>query len=46
VRDIPRGEDILKYEEVIGRATHDIPKEARAYIHRIEGLRGPGDLKR
>lgn len=41
---IPRGGDILKYGEVIGRATEDIPKGAHVHVHNIESLRGRGDL--
>jgi altronate dehydratase small subunit len=43
--DIPAGTDILKYGEVMGRATQDIPAGAHAHIHNIESLRGRGDLE-
>ncbi len=43
--DIQRGTDILKYGEVIGRATEDIPAGAHAHVHNIESLRGRGDLE-
>ena len=42
--DIPAGTDILKYGEVIGRATADIAKGAHAHVQNIESLRGRGDL--
>ncbi|MGE4529091.1 MAG: UxaA family hydrolase [Rhodospirillaceae bacterium] len=42
--DLPAGQDILKYGEVIGRATVDIPKGAHVHVHNIESLRGRGDL--
>ncbi|WP_461208598.1 UxaA family hydrolase [Desulfocurvus sp. DL9XJH121] len=42
-RDIRKGEDILKYGEVIGRATDDIPAGAHAHVQNIESLRGRGD---
>ena len=42
--DISAGTDILKYGEVIGRATADIPKGAHAHVQNIESLRGRGDL--
>lgn len=42
--DIRHGQDILKYGEVIGRATADIPKGAHVHVHNIESLRGRGDL--
>jgi len=44
VRDIANGEDIIKYGEVIGRATRDIPLGAHAHIQNIESLRGRGDV--
>lgn len=45
VRGIAQGEDILKYGEVIGRATAAIPAGAHAHVHNIESLRGRGDRK-
>ncbi|MFW5826899.1 MAG: UxaA family hydrolase [Alkalispirochaeta sp.] len=45
VVDIPKGTDIIKYGEVIGRATSDIPQGAHAHIENIESLRGRGDLQ-
>lgn len=45
MRDIAKGEDILKYGEVIGRATLDISAGCHAHIQNIESLRGRGDLK-
>lgn len=45
VRDINAGEDILKYGEVIGRATRDIVCGGHAHVQNIESLRGRGDLK-
>ena len=44
VVNIKKGEDILKYGEVIGRATADITVGDHAHIHNIESLRGRGDL--
>jgi len=44
VVDINEGEDIIKYGEVIGRATAPILKGAHAHIQNIESLRGRGDL--
>jgi altronate dehydratase small subunit len=43
IREIAKGEAVLKYGEVIGRATHDIPVGAHAHIQNIESLRGRGD---
>ena len=44
VKDIVPGENILKYGEVIGRATKEIRAGTHAHIHNIESLRGRGDL--
>jgi len=44
--DIGRGEAVLKYGEVIGRASSDIKRGALVHIHNIEGARGRGDLKK
>ena len=43
--DIPKGANILKYGEVMGRATQAIPAGAHAHVHNIESLRGRGDLE-
>lgn len=43
VRKIAKGESILKYGEVIGRATRDIEAGAHAHVQNIESLRGRGD---
>ena len=45
LRAVRRGEDILKYGEVIGRATADIGAGCHAHVQNIESLRGRGDLK-
>lgn len=44
VQDIGKGENILKYGEIIGRATQDITAGTHAHIHNIESFRGRGDL--
>ena len=44
VTEIGQGEHILKYGEVIGRATQAIPVGCHAHVHNIESLRGRGDL--
>lgn len=41
---INKGEQIIKYGEVIGRATQFIDQGAHAHIQNIESLRGRGDL--
>lgn len=43
--NIPTGGDIIKYGEVIGRATSDIPAGAHVHVHNVESLRGRGDLE-
>jgi len=40
---IGKGEDVLKYGEVIGRATQDIGKGCHVHVHNVESLRGRGD---
>ena len=45
VVDIAKGTDIIKYGEVMGRATADILQGGHAHIQNIESLRGRGDLK-
>lgn len=46
LRDIRCGEDIIKYGEVIGRATTDISSGHHAHVQNIESLRGRGDLQK
>jgi len=43
LKDIGRGESIIKYGETIGRATADIMKGEHVHVHNVEGLRGRGD---
>jgi len=45
IRQIARGNVVVKYGETIGRATSDIPSGANAHIQNIESLRGRGDWK-
>ncbi|MBE3102926.1 MAG: UxaA family hydrolase [Bacilli bacterium] len=40
---ILKGETIVKYGDVIGRAIHEIEQGNHVHIHNIEGLRGRGD---
>lgn len=37
------GDNILKYGQVIGRATADIPVGDHVHIHNVEALRARGD---
>ena len=41
---IPQGGDVMKYGEVIGRATAPIEVGGHVHVHNIESLRGRGDL--
>lgn len=43
LRDIGRGEKIVKYGEIVGQSTAGIRKGEHVHIHNVEGLRGRGD---
>lgn len=45
IKQIATGEEIIKYGEVIGRATAPIAVGEHAHVHNIESLRGRGDIK-
>lgn len=42
--NIPMGGSVLKYGEVIGKASVSIKKGQLVHIHNLEGTRGRGDL--
>ncbi len=44
LRDIAKGERIMKYGECIGAASADIRKGEYVHVHNLEALRGRGDL--
>ena len=44
VKDIAKGDDVLKYNCVIGRATADIRTGEHVHVQNMESLRGRGDL--
>jgi altronate dehydratase small subunit len=44
VKPLQKGEDILKYGEVIGAALRDITPGEHVHVHNLEGKRGRGDL--
>jgi len=44
LKNVQCGENILKYGEIIGRATKDIGAGYHAHVQNIESLRGRGDL--
>lgn len=41
--DIPKGQEVRKYGEEIGRATKPIEKGDYVHVHNIESIRGRGD---
>ena len=43
LKDIERGEEIIKYGETIGRAVAKINRGEHVHVHNVEGLRGRGD---
>jgi altronate dehydratase small subunit len=42
---IPAGDPVIKYGEVIGRATQAIAPGDHVHLHNLEGMRGRGDLR-
>ena len=44
LRDIAKGEPIMKYGESIGAASHDIRKGEYVHVHNLDTMRGRGDL--
>ena len=44
LRDIAKGEPIMKYGESIGAASHDIRKGEYVPVHNLDAMRGRGDL--
>ncbi|MDI6600766.1 MAG: UxaA family hydrolase [Thermoanaerobacteraceae bacterium] len=45
LKDISKGEEIIKYGEVIGAAVENIKKGSHVHTHNMAGLRGRGDEK-
>jgi altronate dehydratase small subunit len=43
--DLSQGADIVKYGEVMGRATQAIHAGSHVHVHNTESLRGRGDLE-
>jgi altronate dehydratase small subunit len=43
LKDISKGENIIKYSEVIGKATQLIKMGEHVHVHNIESVRGRGD---
>jgi len=46
LQDISQGEPIIKYGEVIGKASSAIKEGALVHVHNVEGTRGRGDLEK
>ena len=44
IREINKGENVIKYGEPIGQATQDIEEGQHVHIHNVESLRARGDL--
>jgi altronate dehydratase small subunit len=44
--DIKKGEQITKYGEEIGVASHDIRKGEYVHVHNLDSMRGRGDLEK
>ena len=44
MKKISKGENVIKYGEAIGQATHDIGEGQHVHVHIVESLRARGDL--
>jgi len=44
MKKINKGQNVVKYGEVIGQATQDIREGQHVHVHNVESLRGRGDL--
>jgi len=44
LREINKGENVIKYGELIGQATQDIKEGQHVHVHNVESLRARGDL--
>lgn len=45
ISPITKGQEVIKYGEVIGAATSDIGVGEHVHVHNVEGIRGRGDKK-
>ena len=45
IKPIGKGNGVVKYGEIIGRATENILKGDHVHVHNIESLRGRGDIE-
>jgi altronate dehydratase small subunit len=44
--DLEAGQAVVKYGEVIGKASRPIARGALVHVHNVEGNRGRGDLQK
>lgn len=44
LKNIKKGEPVIKYGEIIGLATKDIAIGWQVHIHNVEGQKGRGDI--
>ena len=44
LKNIDRGQNILKYGEIIGKASASIEAGEHVHVHNLEGTRGRGDI--
>ena len=44
IKPIPKGDEVIKYGESIGRSTVSIEKGRHVHTHNVEIMRGRGDL--
>ena len=44
MKAINKGQNVVKYGEVVGQATKDIGEGQHVHVHNVESLRGRGDL--
>jgi altronate dehydratase small subunit len=45
IKKITKGEKVIKYGEMIGRATQSIEEGDHVHVHNVESMRGRGDLE-
>lgn len=45
MKKINKGQNVMKYGEVIGQATQDISEGHHVHVHNVESFRGRGDLR-
>ena len=45
IEKIKKGDNIIKYGEIIGRAVKNIETGEEVHVHNVEGLRGRGDKR-